>query len=75
MKFSNKPKKTTNNKTTPLDNWSKETDPATMSGDQWVDKNQDIGSNSTENKELAEGLPPQSGIFMHPTHDVSYGED
>jgi len=60
---------------TPLDNWSVDIDPAIMSGDEWVDKENDIGNKAIENEELKEGIPTQSSIFMHPTHDVSYGKD
>lgn len=63
------------NKNTPLDNWSKEIDPAIMSGDEWVDKENDIGNKAIENEALESGLMTQSSIFMHPTHDVSYGKD
>ncbi|MFV9511057.1 DUF3905 domain-containing protein [Tepidibacillus sp. LV47] len=62
-------------KETPLDHWSKEVDPAIMSGDEWVDKDDDFGNATTENKELEKGIFNQSGTFMHPTHDVSYGKD
>lgn len=63
------------NKNTPLDNWSVEIDPAIMSGDEWVDIKNDIGNKAIENEELSEGIVPHSSIFMHPTHDVSYGKD
>jgi len=62
-------------KKTPLDNWSKNIDPAIMAGDEWVDEEDDYGNKSIENKELNEGIFTQSGIFMHPTHDVSYKKD
>jgi len=48
---------------TPLDNWSKDVDPAIMAGDEWVDK------------ELELRIPPQMGLFMHPMYDVSYGQE
>ncbi len=63
------------NKDTPLDNWSKEVDPSIMSGDEWVDNQNDIGNKAIENEELEGGIMTQSSIFMHPTHDVSYGKD
>ena len=63
------------NKETPLDNWSKETDPAIMSGDEWVDPNNDIGDKSIENEELEKGIMTQSSVFMHPIYDVSYKKD
>ncbi|WCK54399.1 DUF3905 domain-containing protein [Aneurinibacillus sp. Ricciae_BoGa-3] len=60
----------------PLNNWSKDADPAIMAGDQWVHPTNDIGWNTAENQELLkEGILPQSGIFMHPTKDVSYRKD
>lgn len=68
-------KKSMEQKRTPLDYWNKEIDPAIMAGDEWVDKDDDFGNTTIENKELEEGIMAQSGIFMHPVHDVSYGED
>jgi hypothetical protein len=60
----------------PLENWSKETDPAIMSGDEWVHPTNDIGWNTTENRELLENKrKPQGSPFMHPTKDVSKGSD
>jgi hypothetical protein len=62
--------------TSPLENWTKETDPATMSGDEWVHPTNDIGWNTTENRELLESKRnPQGFPFMHPTKDVSHGSD
>ncbi|CAH1216781.1 hypothetical protein PAECIP111893_04170 [Paenibacillus plantiphilus] len=58
----------------PLSRWSEETDPAVMSGDQWVHPFKDIGFLSSENRDYFEkGIPPQGGVFMHPDKDVSYG--
>ncbi|WP_026582247.1 DUF3905 domain-containing protein [Bacillus sp. J33] len=60
----------------PLENWSDETDPEIMAGDEWVHPTNDIGWNTTENKELLESRkPPQGYPFMHPTKDVSRGTD
>jgi hypothetical protein len=60
----------------PLENWSKETDPAIMSGDEWVHPTNDIGWNTAENRELLENKrKPQGSPFMHPTKDVSKGSD
>ncbi|OUM94889.1 MAG: hypothetical protein A9Z00_09220 [Thermobacillus sp. ZCTH02-B1] len=57
----------------PLENWSKDTDPAVMSGDQWVHPFKDIGFRTAENRMLfEEGIPPQAGIFMHPDKDAAY---
>ena len=58
----------------PLQQWDTDTDPAEMAGDEWVHPTNDIGWNSTENKELLEDIPPK-GQFMHPTLDVSKGRD
>lgn len=58
----------------PLENWSLDTDPAVMAGEQWVHPYKDIGFHSSENKQyFEEGIPPQSGIFMHPDEDVAEG--
>ena len=62
----------------PLNNWSKETDPAIMAGDEWVHPTNDIGWNTAENIELVEeNKMPDSNktTFMHPTLDVSKGTD
>jgi len=57
----------------PLENWSKDTDPSVMSGDEWVHPYKDIGFRTAENRRLfEEGIPPQSGIFMHPDKDAGY---
>lgn len=57
----------------PLENWSTDTDPAVMSGDQWVHPFKDIGFRTAENRRLfEEGIPPQGGIFMHPDKDAAY---
>ncbi|MDP4087297.1 MAG: DUF3905 domain-containing protein [Bacillota bacterium] len=63
-------------KNSPLENWTKETDPVIMSGDGWVHPTNDIGWNSTENRELLENKKnPQAGLFMHPTKDVGQSRD
>jgi hypothetical protein len=60
----------------PLENWTDETDPAIMSGDEWVHPTNDIGWNTSENRELLEGKKKPKGYpFMHPTKDVSHGKD
>lgn len=60
----------------PLEQWSDETDPEIMSGEQWVHPTNDIGWNTTENRELLEiQKHPQAYPFMHPTQDVSHGKD
>lgn len=56
----------------PLENWSVETDPSIMTGDEWVHPTNDIGWNTAENRELLEkNRKPQAYPFMHPTKDVS----
>ncbi|MEH7525069.1 DUF3905 domain-containing protein [Bacillus sp. JJ1503] len=60
----------------PLENWSKDTDPSIMAGDEWVHPTNDIGWNTSENKDLLERKKRPQGVpFMHPTHDVSKGTD
>ncbi|WHY79117.1 DUF3905 domain-containing protein [Neobacillus sp. WH10] len=60
----------------PLENWTKDTDPSIMAGDEWVHPTNDIGWNTTENRELLERKrQPQASPFMHPTNDVSKGTD
>lgn len=60
----------------PLEQWSEDTDPATMSGDEWIHPTNDIGWNTTENRELVESQKVPKGYpFMHPTKDVSHGND
>lgn len=57
----------------PLENWSVDTDPAVMSGDEWVHPFKDIGFHTAENRQLfEEGIPPKGGIFMHPDKDAAY---
>lgn len=57
---------------TPLDNWSKDTDPFIMSGDKYVDNDHDLGTTRRENIELLNGQRnPVMAPFMHPTHDAS----
>lgn len=56
----------------PLEQWSKHTDPSIMAGEQWVHPYKDIGFHTRENKDLFErGVSPSSGLFMHPTHSTS----
>jgi len=57
----------------PLENWSADTDPAVMSGDEWVHPFKDVGFHTEENRQLFEqGIPPEAGIFMHPDKDVAF---
>lgn len=60
----------------PLEQWSKVTDPAVMAGDQWVHPYNDVGFNTRENRDLFEkGIAPMAYPFMHPYLDVSYHND
>ncbi|WP_233567088.1 DUF3905 domain-containing protein [Cohnella endophytica] len=62
--------------TSPLEQWSKETDPSVMAGEQWVHPYKDIGFLTEENKDLFErGIAPNSGLFMHPTHSTAISID
>jgi hypothetical protein len=57
----------------PLEQWTEDTDPAIMAGDQWVHPFKDIGFQTTENREYFEqGIQPKSGIFMHPDKNTAY---
>lgn len=57
----------------PLNQWSTDTDPSIMSGDDWVHPYKDVGFQTEENKELFEkGILPGPGQFMHPDKDVAY---
>jgi Protein of unknown function (DUF3905) len=63
-------------KESPLENWSKETDPAIMSGSEWVHPTNDIGWNTPENHDLLNKLKqPDSKLFMHPTIDAGKDAD
>lgn len=62
----------------PLQQWSKETDPFVMAGDQWVHPFKDIGFQTAENREYFErGIVPSNpgGVFMHPSLDAAYEAD
>ncbi|KAA0546650.1 DUF3905 domain-containing protein [Bacillus sp. BGMRC 2118] len=60
----------------PLNNWSDEVDPEIMAGEEWVHPTNDIGWNTSENRELVEkNISPQGVPFMHPDKDVSYRKD
>lgn len=57
----------------PLNQWSTDTDPAVMAGDEWIHPFKDVGFHTQENRDYFEkGIPPQGGIFMHPFKDSSY---
>lgn len=58
----------------PLSQWSVETDPAIMAGDQWVHPFKDIGFQTAENRDYFERkIAPQAGIFMHLDKNAAYG--
>jgi hypothetical protein len=60
----------------PLEQWTENTDPSVMAGDQWVHPYKDIGFHTTENRKYFEqGIAPQAGTFMHPDKDAAYGYD
>lgn len=59
----------------PLNQWSTDTPPEVMAGDRWVHPTNDIGWNTSENRELLEDIPPKGVPFMHPSKDVGYGKD
>ena len=60
----------------PLQQWDKDTDPAIMAGDQGVHPYKEIGFRTEENRDYFErGIPPQSGIFMHPDKDAAYEDN
>lgn len=57
----------------PLEQWSKDTDPTVMAGDEWVHPYKDVGFRTAENRAyFEEGISPKGGIYMHPTHDTTY---
>jgi hypothetical protein len=57
----------------PLNEWTTNTDPFVMAGDEWVHPFKDIGFQTEENREYFErGIAPQGGRFMHPDKDVAY---
>jgi hypothetical protein len=65
-----------NSPQSPLNQWSKDTDPEIMAGDEWVHPTNDIGWNTAENIELLEKkIKPNAGQFQHPTKDTSFGQD
>ncbi|MFX3632255.1 MAG: DUF3905 domain-containing protein [Candidatus Pristimantibacillus sp.] len=58
----------------PLSQWSVDTDPAIMAGDEWVHPFKDIGFQTAENRAIFEqGITPQEGILMHPEQNAAYG--
>ncbi|WP_285766405.1 DUF3905 domain-containing protein [Peribacillus sp. SI8-4] len=59
----------------PLENWSEDTDPEIMAGDEWIHPTNDIGWNSAENRELLEAKKAPNPPFMHPEKDVGNETD
>ncbi len=65
-----------NSTNSPLNNWSDKIDPEIMAGEEWVHPTNDIGWNSSENRELIENNITSQGVpFTHPDKDVSYNQD
>ncbi|SDD80248.1 Protein of unknown function [Paenibacillus sp. UNCCL117] len=57
----------------PLEHWSKQTDPSVMSGDEWVHPYKDVGFLTEENRELFEqGIAPQGAPFQHADKNTAY---
>ncbi|TMV45110.1 DUF3905 domain-containing protein [Paenibacillus mesophilus] len=59
----------------PLSQWTEETDPFIMAGDQWVHPFKDIGFRTAENRDLFEkGIAPsdQGERFMHRDKNSAY---
>ncbi|MBU8907027.1 DUF3905 domain-containing protein [Desertibacillus haloalkaliphilus] len=68
------------NPETPLDHWDENIDPALMSGDFWVEMEnaplEQIGwFKSGECDVVKEKVTPPKSLFMHPSINVSYGND
>ncbi|BBH21894.1 hypothetical protein Back11_32390 [Paenibacillus baekrokdamisoli] len=58
----------------PLTNWTEETDPAIMAGDEWIHPYKDIGFLTSENRDYFEkGIMPKEGLFMHADKNSAYG--
>lgn len=59
----------------PLQQWSRDTEPSVMAGEQWVHPYKDIGFRTSENRDLFEkGISPGPGMFMHPPLQTSRHE-
>ncbi|WP_175576460.1 DUF3905 domain-containing protein [Alkalihalobacterium alkalinitrilicum] len=68
------------NPKTPLDHWDENIDPAQMSGDHWVQEENAPLENkgivdSSECEVVEEKMIPPASMFMHPSINVSYGND
>ncbi|TPG91686.1 DUF3905 domain-containing protein [Brevibacillus laterosporus] len=66
-----------NSANSPINHWSCNIDPAIMAGPEWVHPTNDIGWNTSENRELLEKkqLHKEKGMFDHLDKDVSYYTD
>ncbi|AUM63639.1 DUF3905 domain-containing protein [Brevibacillus laterosporus] len=66
-----------NSADSPINNWSRDVDPAIMAGPEWVHPTNDIGWNTRENRELLENqqLRKKKDMFTHLDKDVSYHTD
>jgi hypothetical protein len=59
----------------PLSQWTEQTDPFIMAGDQWVHPFKDVGFQTAENRDYFEkGIVPSSegARFMHPDKNAAY---
>ncbi|WP_409343111.1 DUF3905 domain-containing protein [Paenibacillus sp. MBLB4367] len=57
----------------PLEQWTEQTDPSVMAGDEWVHPFKDVGFQTDENRDYFErGIAPQTGNFMHPDKNSAY---
>ena len=59
----------------PLEQWSAETDPSVMAGEQWVHPYKDIGFLTSENRDLFERGISSTRPFSHPTHSTGSAID
>ena len=55
-------------KVSKIDSWSRETDPSSIAGDEWVDSDQEKTVTASDIEE--EVNRPVRERFMHPQHDV-----
>ncbi len=68
------------NRKTPLDDWDESIDPAIMSGDHWAaEENAPLEeAGFVEDKEcevVEEKMTDPAAMFMHPSINVTYGND
>lgn len=59
----------------PLSQWTEQTDPFIMAGDQWVHPFKDVGFQTAENRDYFEkGIAPsaEGARFMHPDKNAAY---